>query len=517
VLPAQAVETTHSDWLDRWQTALSDAPARQRLEALLAGPDAPVLVRSLPAQDVYLLVRELGLADAAALVAHCSGEQLQSFVDLEAWAGYRFDVVALSDWVRALVQGGCRDVPGAWHALDPPLRLLALKRLIHVQELEEDEDPDPIGAFVMDTPDRRYRVSARDDDHVDVVRVLLATQMAVEPASVSRMVADADATLASEAEELSFRFRNGRLADLGFPDPEEALALEAPFRSLDEARAELGRPAVVEAETHLSRWMLARPGEGLLEQALDALEDPAARARVSQELVYLCNAALVARDVDVGDAARVREEIVRIHAALSLGLRVLGAVSAATAAAVLSRSAARVIYRVTVTVLHRPRLRAYTLLDRAGRLGEDAEAFLERLAGHPPSQADGSPFSDPMQVRAAERRLEELEWAATWLREEGDADALTAFGTCLVRRTLGFEESGQPVPLRSFEDVLRRFVTAEGLDPGLVEAAIDAADGDAARRQTRAWCDRLGEEWGGLAAEATVEPRFVGGILLAAD
>jgi len=479
VLPAQAVETTHSDWLDRWQTALSDAPARQRLEALLAGPDAPVLVRSLPAQDVYLLVRELGLADAAALVAHCSGEQLQSFVDLEAWAGYRFDVVALSDWVRALVQGGCRDVPGAWHALDPPLRLLALKRLIHVQELEEDEDPDPIGAFVMDTPDRRYRVSARDDDHVDVVRVLLATQMAVEPASVSRMVADADATLASEAEELSFRFRNGRLADLGFPDPEEALALEAPFRSLDEARAELGRPAVVEAETHLSRWMLARPGEGLLEQALDALEDPAARARVSQELVYLCNAALVARDVDVGDAARVREEIVRIHAALSLGLRVLGA--------------------------------------GGGGRGEDAEAFLERRAGHPPSQADGSPFSDPMQVRAAERRLEELEWAATWLREEGDADALTAFGTCLVRRTLGFEESGQPVPLRSFEDVLRRFVTAEGLDPGLVEAAIDAADGDAARRQTRAWCDRLGEEWGGLAAEATVEPRFVGGILLAAD
>ena len=81
--------STHSDWLERWRTALSEAPARQRLDALLARADALPLVRSLPAQDVYLLIRELGLADAAALVGHCSGEQLQAFVDLDAWAGDR--------------------------------------------------------------------------------------------------------------------------------------------------------------------------------------------------------------------------------------------------------------------------------------------------------------------------------------------------------------------------------------------------------------------------------------------
>ena len=56
-------------WVQRWRRALSTAPGRDRVEALLADKDARGLVRSLPPQDLYLLIREVGLADTSELVA----------------------------------------------------------------------------------------------------------------------------------------------------------------------------------------------------------------------------------------------------------------------------------------------------------------------------------------------------------------------------------------------------------------------------------------------------------------
>ncbi len=78
-------------WVERWRTALSDAPANVRLEALLEGPDSMALIRSLPAEDLYVVIREVGLADAAGVIARCTGAQVQSFLDLDVWRGDRFD------------------------------------------------------------------------------------------------------------------------------------------------------------------------------------------------------------------------------------------------------------------------------------------------------------------------------------------------------------------------------------------------------------------------------------------
>lgn len=503
-------------WPARWRTALSDAPSRERLEGLLSAPDSQALVRALPAQDLYLLVREIGLSECSGLVARCSGEQLQAFVDLDAWRGDRMDEAVLADWVRSLVQGGCRDVPEVWNTLDQPLRMLALKRLIYVQEIEENEEaPEPFGAFVMDTPDRCFRVSARDEDQVDVARALLATQMAVEPAWVSQLVADADAIFGPEAEELAFRFRCGRLADLGFLDPEEAAVLETPFRTLEEARQAMGLRAVVEAETELPRWMQVRAGEGLLANALAAIVGEPARARVGCDLVLLCNAALVGRGVDLGDPDAVRGEVARVHDTVSLGLRVLGASEPVAAAGLLARSAARTVYRTAVTALHRPRQRAAALLRHGTRLGADAEGFLEALAARPARQADGSAFADTAQVEAAESRLAELEWAAGWLAGvPEDVDALTAFGTRLVRGALGLPDEPEPIPAGAFRKFLVLHVAGGALDPRCVEAALARAGSPPAQRQALAWCEALEEEWGGLDPGVPLVPRWIGGVRL---
>jgi len=507
------VEPDPTTWPSRWREALSDAPARRRVEALLAGRDASALVQALPAQDLYLLVREVGLDDCAELVALCSGEQLQAFLDLDAWEGDRADPAAVARWVRALVAGRCRDLPGLWRSLDPPLQVLVVQRLVLVQEIEPDEEaPETLGVFLMDTPDRRYRLSAASGADVDVARALLAAELAQEPIALSVLASEAAAAVAAECEELAFRFRSGRLADLGFPDLDDALLLETPFPSLEHARRAARGLAVVDVDTELPRWLVVRAGEGLLAAALELL-DPAVRARVGQDLVCLCNAALVGWRTDVGEPEEVRTAATRVQGLVSLAMRALGAPDPETAATLLESTPARVLYRTAWTVLHGPVRRARALLPLAGRLPAGAEAFLEALAARPPRLPDGSPLSDPLQVRQVEARLQGLEWAAGWLEGQPEETmALDAFGTWLVRRALDLPQGVEPVPAAAFRELLRRSVSGGRLDSGLV-AAAEAEAGEAAT-QARALCEALEEEWGGLDPDGPLEPRFLAGILL---
>jgi len=508
-----AFATTH--WLQRWRTALSDAPARQRLDALLSSPDAPALVRVVPAQDLYLLVREVGLADAAELVGMCSGEQLQAFVDLDAWHGDRLDPGGVARWLDALVAGRCRDLPELWQALDPPLQVLTVHRLVHVQTLDRDEPPpEPTGVFLMDTPDRRYRLSAVSEAVVGAARALLAAQLSLEPISVSVLAAEAAAAVPAECEELAFRFRSGRLADLGFPDPDEALLLETPYASLEHARQAASAVAVTTADTDLPRWLVVRGGGGLLAEALDLLE-PDARARAGQELVHLCNVALVGWRVELGEPGEVRAAAEQVHAHVTLALRALGADTPETAAACLERTPARILYRTARTVLHGPGARAAGLLPIAGRLLPEDERFLEALASRPPRRLDGAPWSRPDQVHDAEARLAGLAWVAGWLRElPEDVSALDAFGTGLIRRVLGLSPGWEPVGEADLRAVLHDALRDGHLDePARVKAEADAPSA-AARAVARRLCDALAEEWGGLDADGPLDVRFVAGVRL---
>jgi hypothetical protein len=57
---------------------LSQLPARQRLDGLLASPEAQALVRAMPPEQLYTTVVEVGLADAAEVVQLASPEQFQA-------------------------------------------------------------------------------------------------------------------------------------------------------------------------------------------------------------------------------------------------------------------------------------------------------------------------------------------------------------------------------------------------------------------------------------------------------
>lgn len=463
------------------------------------------LIRSLPAEDLYVVIREVGVADSADVVAKCSSEQLQSFLDLDVWRGDRFDADRYGPWILALRRGGCRDIAAMLRAVDPEVQALALKQLLAIQELEEDEDPDPIGTFVMDTPDRKYRVSALSDDErvLEMVEVQLGAMLSRGPLHLSAYLSQISWELPTQLEEQAYRFRRARLQDLGFPDPEEARILEAPLASVDEALAMAGGPVSREPDSAFTRAIMVRRGDSggaLLHRAMAGISDALLAARVAQDLVHLTNGLLVLWDVDPGEPADVREAAAKAMSMVELTLRKVAGDDVAAATGLLVRTPARTLYRVAVTLLHGPGARARKLLEIVERLPAADESFLQGLAGRPPLQADGRPFSKPLEAGMAECRVAGLEDLAGWLDGVNDPiTALQAYGSVVARRNLGLGDDVAPVTLAEFGRFLNEF------DDSLLADSPGLAD------------ERLRAEWAGLwGQEATsLDARFMGGIWLA--
>src|SRR5947207_8335798 len=67
--------------------ALAAAIGKEKLDVLLSAPDPEALVQSIPDQELYLALLEIGPEDAAEVVALSSPSQFRHAIDLSAWPG----------------------------------------------------------------------------------------------------------------------------------------------------------------------------------------------------------------------------------------------------------------------------------------------------------------------------------------------------------------------------------------------------------------------------------------------
>nr|WP_153864842.1 MULTISPECIES: DUF6178 family protein [Myxococcaceae] len=302
---------------------LAQLSPKARLDALISAPDARRLVRSMPAEDLYFAIADVGLADSPELVQLASPAQFRTFVDLGGWERDRIDPHALLTWLRAARGDEPEEFLRKVHGVDAELLEYLLREFTVVHDLEENPDVNPEGV-TMETPEGRYLLEFKEVEGAELagLRHLLNDLIAENPFEAVRLFEAARWEVPSELEEIAYRFRAGRLQDLGFPPLEEAVRL---FSYVDPG----ARPAPA-----------ASPGQALaaagghvdyLEAAfreLDAVE----RDNLEDELRGVANAALVAEAADPGDLDALRRvgEMVRDY--LSLGLEHLTGAAPARAA-----------------------------------------------------------------------------------------------------------------------------------------------------------------------------------------
>lgn len=356
---AQRPNELTRQWIRAERAALARASGRKKLDVILDSSDPGALVRSLPAQDLYFAVQEIGKADAAPLVQLATPSQFRTFIDLDAWRDDELVPGEVLFWLR-LARGDDDEAFRAKLAkLDVEVVELLLRGIVRIYDVEEDGEPgDDVEGTIERTPEGRFFLvyEERGAEYAAAKR-LVDELYAEDPFKAARMLYAVRWELESELTETALRWRYARLADLGFPSLEEALSLYARV----DRKAPLPPPAGTPA-TRPGFFLASLEHGSLLDRALGLVPE-ATRDALQLQLVAVLNAALVADRIDVTNVDAVRAHAGAVRDTISLGLAdLVEGDDPVRASALLAGTAVKRIFQVGFTRTLELKWRAERLL-----------------------------------------------------------------------------------------------------------------------------------------------------------
>lgn len=350
---------------------LAPLQPRKRLDALLERQDLPQLLPAMPIQDVYGLIQQVGVADAMELLEAAPPSVLQGITDFAVWRMDRVDPRSLAQFYAALFHA---DPDGAVEkvlAMDLELFTLFLKLHAVVAPITDDGVPDMPSEDTWRTPDGKYVVAfvdapglpTEEQDSMGLgergralarsaARQLVLGLTDLDAALVSRILDSIRYELPSHLEDEAQRWREGRLADLGFPPREEAmrtLAFLDPDTQKLRAPAPVAPPDEEEGFADPALALYTRPDSLAREPFLTAALKPLTGEKLLErlrELAVLCNRVAVARDIPLGELDAMRGVVLEVRTLLDLGLAYRARGQEADAAGVLATASMEDVYRV---------------------------------------------------------------------------------------------------------------------------------------------------------------------------
>lgn len=520
------------------------ANGRSKYELLLDAIDAQQLIQSLPAQEVYLLLRELGQEHAIELLPMLSPHQVTSIFDLDCWRGDHFDGSLALDWLQLLMSGGDEQVLFLTHHLDFQLLVLILKKFVHVvtgpeDYLDDDARQDASQSF------GGYGLEFGDPELAKPVELFLNVLMRWDLELCMGLLQAIRWEQETLLEEEVLQSRRGRMQDMGFPDPFEAATVHAWIdpdsfvaddwrRLTDSAAEESGPPGFV--------LSVPRPGQLLAEVLAAGLD-----AATTWEFTFLVNRVMLADQVDIGDTAQVQTELAEVGHVLELALEHLCGNDIEAARRLFAESYHLPLYRLGFGLTLRLQRRARKVLRSVVGPYLDApqrslvEALLQRRPRffegiEQPTRGGERPFQSLGDLRLAEAWLDQLEaqqrlfaerlpFALPLPAEVDLAGCLPAqaadltlsdfFLTALANRLLGRSFAPLPIPQQELSLLQQRICAAGELVPALVEettAWLESLEGGAGVFGAYA-LRRWQEEFCPLAVQE-LAPSLIGGLLV---
>lgn len=451
---------------------------------MFAASDPVAAIRALPADEFFYVLHELGFPDALDVLVHGTAEQVQGVLDLAIWDNDQVSLERGTEWLAAIAQAPFETV-GAWaRGMDVELLALLLRQRARVHELSEEQEAPETENPVFNTPDRLFALELLGDETTQrITQHLVEDLYRADHNLMRRLLVGLKGEMDSELEETAFRWRTGRMADLGFVDFYEALEI---YRELDPASVRLsGTPTPTsktdeDAPRVLPLVMADRlSGTTPFARAVAALE-PGEAAKVHQALALLCNQVLSADRVSPGDDEAVAGVLGRVAATLDLALEYLYRRDQSEGAVVLLALPLPLLFRLGVSLIGKLRKLARSLETRSpfARLRpqvdlwepDDAEVLsavtrlrpmFPRLLDSPP-EAGVRPFGKLTDLTTASAAVERAgaalalllglgarpehlmpeRWGELGIADPAELDAGLLARTILVRRLLGDESAG---------------------------------------------------------------------------
>jgi hypothetical protein len=318
--------------LARYRERLARGRGSRRADALFASPDPASAIRALPGDEFFYVIHELGFPEALDVLVHGTAEQVQTVLDFSIWERDRVDLEKSDDWLLALVEAPPAAL-GQWATgIDVELLALLLRQRARIYDLSLEEAPEEPEGELWLSPDRLFAIElGGGPDRTRVTQRLLDNLYRYSPGLMRRLLVGVRSESDAELEEAAFRWRSGRMADLGFVDFHEALAVyqEIDPASVRASEAPLpsprprGEPAE-DAFLRLPAVVTERlAGKTAFARAVAGLRNREEIADLHFALVALANRVLSADRVPPGDDEAVRAVLERMSATLDLAIEFL--------------------------------------------------------------------------------------------------------------------------------------------------------------------------------------------------
>ncbi|MBI5585765.1 MAG: hypothetical protein HY892_18290 [Deltaproteobacteria bacterium] len=527
---------------------------KEQLNRILGSPDPAELVAQMPATDVFITIKELGLPDAVDLINLATPEQIIHFLDLDLWQKDRLRREGISEWLETLEACGAGKLQQVLGKADPEFLIALLQQCLQVSK-EEDREEDKgkeeeLGGFTLD---RVFYVEFREAREAPLLIRILKSINSFDPVYYQDLLDQVYSTLPAEEEEAALRWRKGRLAERGFPDFFDSLEI---YRYLPvESRGARGpSPEPVAEPSWVSPGYLEVAGRGsFLYLAAGRRLTEEQIGRLQGEMVHLANQILVAGGADPGEPEAIKESTRRAFQTLDLGLRHLSGEDPDEAARILARLPVSRIFQTGFSLGLDLKFRAEALFRQGdgfaaleGRAEFLDSPYQEMIYGlflkqplyfDPAAEGNYRPFLAPADLEETAKRLAELEvlgrvlsrlpgYSAAEIKalrrrplyQPGPTLAAVLL-TGLARWTLTGEWAPQPLSVPELEKIDRRL-----LDPAVPAAwfeAVQAQVGLESREEEtllRNWLtlalDRLAEEISRVPPDRKLDPRYVSLLLV---
>jgi hypothetical protein len=536
--------------LARLRAQLAGPRGYRRIDALLSQEDAAGAVATLTPSEVFELVHEVGFEDAQPLIELATPQQIRGCFDLDAWNKDQLEVPSLKPWLIALAEAGFEKTGQVWGALDSELRALILQRQVIVYDTTQNEGPEEDNDEpIMPTPDRFFLLELKGDQETQrITQTLVEDLYRADPDLARHTIMSARSEPPAELEEMSYRWRSARLADLGYVDFYEALDL---FRPLPPDQVSIGegtqdRPAADEDTSQLPLAVAEEVvGRSFLARAMGMIDNNVEAERIEAALLVLVNKVLAAGRAKPGQPEVVRRGALYATSTLSLGLEVVARGDLERGKQALASVGLARLFRVGYTVTHKLSKLATALAPRSVTAGPPARDLVAalcsprplfaRVADEPPVQGM-RPFESQADLRRAGEILTGLTIRIALV--EGLGVNIIAMSqapeprpelddhirTSLARAITGGELTGDALS----QAELAKLRTLGFSGGKLIEAARNAgqlaikerlgaaqlaASGTILARLVDGWLDDI-ERILGTLTDAEVDPRFVEGLLV---
>jgi hypothetical protein len=196
-----------------------DAKSRGEFLTIIDNPEQ--VVPLLPETDFTLALNAIGKDQAGWLLAFSTDEQRVACIDMDCFDLEGFQPERMVGWIDALIDAGPSTLIAAFQDLDPEIWTLGLRQMAHFS----------IGAAAGDafTEDGVVFYTPHSDSDFERVREILLTLFSSSPRLYWQLVYAAIEDASAECEEWAVRWRDARLADLGFPSREQAMWVHRPL------------------------------------------------------------------------------------------------------------------------------------------------------------------------------------------------------------------------------------------------------------------------------------------------